>query len=146
MADLLLTDSEQSALCALVAAEPGPGRSPSREVLANVAVLIPEQPISARDLAILRILGPVLERLLPDRSPSLSVGLTAQEHRVLHLVAQGFSNAEVAARLYVAPCTVRKHLEHSFRKLGVTNRLAAVIAYEGGTPTATGTKDSPERE
>jgi DNA-binding CsgD family transcriptional regulator len=31
----------------------------------------------------------------------------------------------------VATCTVRKHLEHAYRKLGVTNRLAAVIALRG---------------
>jgi DNA-binding NarL/FixJ family response regulator len=31
----------------------------------------------------------------------------------------------------VATCTVRKHLEHAYRKLGVTNRLAAVVAFRG---------------
>ena len=50
----------------------------------------------------------------------------------------------------VAPSTVRKHLEHSFRKLGVSNRLAAVKAYEGlvalPEPGRTGARTSPERE
>ena len=41
MPDLLLTDSEQAALRALVAADPVPGMLPSEEVLENVAVLIP---------------------------------------------------------------------------------------------------------
>jgi DNA-binding NarL/FixJ family response regulator len=31
----------------------------------------------------------------------------------------------------IAPSTVRKHLEHAFPKLGVTNRLAAAMAFEG---------------
>ena len=46
-------------------------------------------------------------------------------------VAAGLSNAEIAQALFIAPSTVRKHLEHAFRKLGVTNRLAAVVALEG---------------
>ena len=50
---------------------------------------------------------------------------------MLHHVAAGLTNAEVAERLVVAPCTVRKHLENAYRKLGVRNRLAAVAALEG---------------
>ena len=52
---------------------------------------------------------------------------------MLGLVATGMSNAEIAEQLVVAPCTVRKHLENAYRKLGVTNRLAAMNALEGGT-------------
>jgi hypothetical protein len=47
-------------------------------------------------------------------------------------VAAGFSNPEVAANLCIAAATVRKHLEHAYRKLGVSNRLAAVIQFNGG--------------
>ena len=47
---------------------------------------------------------------------------------MLELVAAGASNQEVAARLCVTVATVRKHLEHVYRKLGVTNRTAAVAA------------------
>ena len=91
------------------------------------------RPFSARDLAMLRMVAPAVERLVRERDTTRRpVGLTLQERRVLQLVATGLSNAEIAARLHVEPCTVRKHLEHAFRKLGVTNRMAAVVALEGG--------------
>jgi DNA-binding CsgD family transcriptional regulator len=89
-------------------------------------------PFSSRDVAILRLLEPALERLLRERpAPHLPDQLTVQERRVLRLVAAGRSNAEIAERMGIASCTVRKHLEHAFPKLGVTNRLAAAMAFEG---------------
>jgi len=88
---------------------------------------------SERDRAMLALVAPALERLLRE-SPvaSLPPSLTMQERRVLRLVATGLSNGEIAAQLVVAPSTVRKHLEHAYRKLGVTNRLAALHALEPG--------------
>ena len=75
---------------------------------------------SSRDTAVLGLVAPVLERLLRQRPTSTQSSLTLQERRVLHHVAAGLTNAEVAERLVVAPCTVRKHLENAYRKLGVT--------------------------
>ncbi|MFC5403431.1 helix-turn-helix transcriptional regulator [Cohnella soli] len=48
--------------------------------------------------------------------------LTAMEKRVAELVADGRSNQETAAALYVSEATVKKHLSHIYRKLGVRNR------------------------
>jgi DNA-binding CsgD family transcriptional regulator len=80
-----------------------------------------------RDLAMLGLLTPILQRLLRERpTPELPASLTVAERRVLMHVAAGYSNAEIAQALFIAPSTVRKHLEHSFRKLGVSSRLAAV--------------------
>lgn len=56
------------------------------------------------------------------------VGLSDRERQALALVAQGLSNREVAARLYVTEATVKTHLIHAFAKLGVDNRTAAVAA------------------
>jgi DNA-binding NarL/FixJ family response regulator len=86
-----------------------------------------------RDLAMLRMLARALQRLLRQRpTPHLPPSLTLTERRVLQLLATGMSNADIAAYLGVAPSTVRKHLEHAFPKLGVTNRLAAARAFETG--------------
>jgi DNA-binding CsgD family transcriptional regulator len=101
---------------------------------------------SARDTAVLGLVAPALERLLRQRPGSTASSLTGQERRVLHHVAAGLTNAEVAERLVVAPCTVRKHLENAYRKLGVTNRMAAVSALEGdlGPPVASAQSSAAE--
>ena len=62
-----------------------------------------------------------------DESPRL----TAREHEVLALVALGNTNAEIARRLWLAPGTVRKHLENVYAKLGVNTRTAAVARLLG---------------
>jgi DNA-binding CsgD family transcriptional regulator len=90
------------------------------------------RPFNDRDLALVRMLEPVCARLFRERpTPHLPADLTVQERRVLRLVAAGLSNAQVAERLGIAPSTVRKHLEHAYPKLGVTNRHAAAVTFEG---------------
>ena len=52
---------------------------------------------------------------------------------MLLLVAQGLSNAEVATRLYLSDATVKTHVGHILTKLGVRDRVQAVVyAYETG--------------
>ena len=66
--------------------------------------------------------------LEPARRPELAellaeaYGLTARERRVSKLVAQGLSNAAIAARLYLSIYTVQDHLKAIFEKLDVSNR------------------------
>jgi DNA-binding CsgD family transcriptional regulator len=55
--------------------------------------------------------------------------LSSRERQVLELVAQGHTNASIAKLLSISPGTVKSHLDHSFGKLGVGNRAAAVTRY-----------------
>ena len=52
--------------------------------------------------------------------------LTRREAQILRMLITGATNAGIAGALYIAPGTVKKHLDHIYRKLGVTNRVAAV--------------------
>lgn len=53
--------------------------------------------------------------------------LTGREIEVLTLVVHGDSNQEIAEKLCITDHTVKAHITHTYKKLGVTNRTAAAI-------------------
>lgn len=66
----------------------------------------------------------------PDGQPGLGArgsGLTPRELAVLELAARGLTAAATGRRLGCSPRTVQKHLDHVYRKLGVNDRVSAVI-------------------
>jgi DNA-binding NarL/FixJ family response regulator len=84
------------------------------------------------------LFAPAATRRLLDRfatTPTVAAGaeqaldhLTEREREILRLIANGLSNAELAAQLHLSETTVKTHVSSMLRKLGVRDRVQAVIA------------------
>ena len=108
-------------------AGPGPATGPGR-MLRLVFVRGPGADFSDRDRDLLTVLRPHLHQayLEAERRRHPAPRLTARHWDLLHLVAAGHTNAQIARRLGISEGTVRTHLEHIYRLLGVSSRTAAV--------------------
>lgn len=72
------------------------------------------------------VLAPRVSMRLVERMRAPSIHLTVREREVLELVAEGFSNHEISARLHLSETTVKSHLARLYGKLDVPSRTAAV--------------------
>ena len=68
----------------------------------------------------------ISKNLKPEKENILKP-LTSKEKEVLDYVAQGFSNKDIAEKMFVREVTVKTHLNSIFKKLKVTNRTQAVL-------------------
>ncbi len=72
--------------------------------------------------------APLRERFRAGTGPGL-LALTAQEHRVLELVARGKTNKEIGSTLGLSEKTVKNYLSHAFEKLSVSRRAQAAVLF-----------------
>jgi DNA-binding NarL/FixJ family response regulator len=109
------------------------------ELLSAIRMVAIGEPVFAPTVT--RRLVDCLLGTLPAAGPASSTvldTLTAREQEVLELIAQGLSNADIAARLYMSIGTVKSHVSRILTKLGLRDRVQAVIlAYQTGLVRAT---------
>jgi DNA-binding CsgD family transcriptional regulator len=88
----------------------------------------PGPDFSERDRAVLTLLGPHLDQAYLDaeRRRHPAPRLTPRQTDLLHLVAAGHTNTQIARRLGISEATVRTHLENIYDRLHVSSRTAAV--------------------
>ena len=110
--------------------------TPAKELTAGVRVIAEGN----------ALLGPtVTKRLIEEfaKRPEPGVAktafpdqLTEREHEALRLLARGMSNREIAAEMFVGEATAKTHVSRLLTKLGVRDRVQAVVlAYEAGIVT-----------
>jgi DNA-binding CsgD family transcriptional regulator len=72
------------------------------------------------------VMVPAPVEFVRDQSKLESLGITPRELQILELIAEGLSNKEIAARVYVSENTVKTHSSRVFDKLGARRRTQAV--------------------
>ncbi|MBV8527154.1 MAG: response regulator transcription factor [Candidatus Dormibacteraeota bacterium] len=110
--------------------------APSEELLRAVRVVAAGDALLSPSVT-RRMLARVVNAGPPARTPPPGLTeLTEREREVLELVAHGNSNQEIAGRLHVTEATVKTHVSHLLDKLGLRDRVQAVVlAYESGLVT-----------
>jgi len=134
---LVLTtfDTDEDAFAALQAGASGflLKNAPPEDLLTAIRVVAGGESVVAP-----RVTRALLDRFagqltLPGLADDRLAVLTEREREVLELVAAGLSNTEIAARLHVAEATVKTHFGRILAKLGLRDRVQAVVfAYEIG--------------
>jgi DNA-binding NarL/FixJ family response regulator len=105
---------------------------PPEELVSAVRIVAAGEALLAPSVT-RRLIAEFASRPEQVRAPEGLDELTEREREVLVLMAEGASNAEIARRLFVADTTVKTHVGHVLRKLGLRDRAQAVVlAYESG--------------
>jgi predicted ATPase/DNA-binding CsgD family transcriptional regulator/tetratricopeptide (TPR) repeat protein len=89
-------------------------------------LITPEQVLAAQGKAMIPTPMPAKPTAAPPTKSSTSpAGLTAREVEVLRLIAQGWTDAQIAEQLVISPRTVNRHTTSLYSKLGISSRAAA---------------------
>ena len=108
--------------------------APPEEIAAAVQIVASGEALLAPTVT--RMVIEEFARRAPAAAPVLPPAvaeLTPREREVLDLLARGLSNPEICARLVISEATAKTHVAHILQKLGLRDRVQAVIyAYESG--------------
>jgi DNA-binding NarL/FixJ family response regulator len=105
--------------------------NPADQLITGIRVVAEGEALLASQIT-RRLISEFTRRPSSARPEQLEV-LTERETEVLKLVARGMSNSEIASELHLAETTVRTHVGHLLGKLGLRDRVQAVVlAYESG--------------
>ncbi len=110
--------------------------SPAKELVAAVRVIAEGNALLAPTVT-KRLIEEFARRPAPgEAKAALPDDLTEREHEALRLLARGMSNREIAAEMFVGEATAKTHVSRLLTKLGVRDRVQAVVlAYEAGIVT-----------
>jgi DNA-binding CsgD family transcriptional regulator len=126
-ADLYRPQGMEHELMLTLPADPGGASGPGR-TLRLFLFRGPGSDFSEADRALLTLLRPHLHQAYLDaeRRRHPLPELTQRHRQLLDLLADGLTNAQIARRLGLSEGTVRTHLQHLYRRMGVSSRTAAV--------------------
>jgi DNA-binding NarL/FixJ family response regulator len=96
------------------------------EVASAVRAVASEQAVCPPDLCLALFEYVAAERLHFSFRLKHNLGLTRREQQLVHMIDRGLTNKEIASQLNLSEQTVKNHIHRMLRKLGASNRLAAV--------------------
>ena len=107
--------------------------TPAKELVAAVRVIAAGDALLSPSVT-KRLIEEFARKPEPEASTALlPTDLTEREHEALELLAQGLSNREIAEAMFVGEATAKTHVSRLLTKLGVRDRVQAVVlAYETG--------------
>ena len=106
--------------------------APAAQLLTAIRVVAAGDALIAPSIT-RRLIAEFTHRPPPTDRPAQLEPLTAREREVLGLLARGMSNSEIAAALFLGEATVKTHVARILSKLGLRDRVQAVVlAYESG--------------
>jgi DNA-binding NarL/FixJ family response regulator len=106
--------------------------APADQLVTGIRVIAAGEALLAPSIT-RRLIEEFARRPQATAAPARLEALSPRELDVLRLVAQGLSNAEIATELYVGDATVKTHVSRMLHKLGLRDRVQAVVlAYESG--------------
>lgn len=106
--------------------------APAEELLTAVRVVAAGEAVLAPSITN-RLIQQIKTRPIRTTEAQVLESLTDREREVLRLIANGDTNQEIAEQLFVGETTVKTHVSHVLRKLGLRDRVqAVVVAYECG--------------